>query len=477
MIKIYKSEIEAGIGDLVKGSASIAYTQPLRQSKLSDELQSKASKFFSEQKLTKAFNVDGLFFTDFVLVSTIWNLNDDVFDPEEVWMARNTPVHKPSNINHVERDIIGHITSSYPIYNNLDEVQVISEDTALDDLPEIYHLINSGVIYTEWEDKVYEQRVHEVIEQIKAGTKYVSMECRFKGFDYAVMAPNGAMSLVARNSETAFLSKYLRCYGGKGEYEGYRIGRLLRNIRFTAHGYVNEPANPQSIIFKQDKNDISAKFDKTNPLILKDGVYSLQMPKTSKANLNKEFDNMNELEQKVAELTAQLETLTASLEAAKAENEKLVSELKSVSEAKSSLDEELKVIRANEKKAKRVAFLVEGGVAKEAAEAKVAAFENLTDEQFTLVANEVIEAAKKDKELKDAKDKAKSEAEAEAKKKADEEAKKKAEDEAKAALDKKPEDVIIPQDDDSEDMKKTRASISELFSQMLQAKAKKNNKN
>jgi hypothetical protein len=475
MIKVYKSEIEAGIGDLVKTSASIAYTQPLKPSNLTDELKSIASQQFAD--LGKKVNVDGIFATDFVLVSTIWNLNDDVFDPEEVWIARSTPVHKPSNINHIERDIIGHITSCYPIYNNLDEVQVIPEDTALDDLPEIYHLINSGVIYTEWEDKEFEQRVHEVIEQIKANKKFVSMECRFKGFDYAVMASNGAMNLITRNSETAFLSKYLRCYGGKGEYEGYRIGRLLRNIRFTAHGYVDEPANPQSIIFKQDKNDVSAKFDKTNPLILKDGVYSLQMPKASKDNLNKEFDNMNELEQKVAELTAQINTLTASLEAAKAENEKLVSELKSVSEAKSSLDEELKVIRANEKKAKRVAFLVEGGVEKEVAETKVAAFENLSDDQFTLVANDVIEAAKKDKELKEAKEKAKREAEAEAKKKAEDEAKKKADDEAKAALDKKPEDIVIPQDDDSEDMKKTRASISDLFGQMLQAKANKNKKN
>ena len=50
---------------------------------------------------------------------------------------------------------------------------------------------------------------------------FVSMECIFRGFDYAVQAPDGNKHIVARNEETAFLTRHLRSYGGTGEYQDH----------------------------------------------------------------------------------------------------------------------------------------------------------------------------------------------------------------------------------------------------------------
>ena len=47
-----------------------------------------------------------------VLVSTGFNLNGDVFTPEELFAAKDSPVNKPINIEHNEKDIVGHMVSS-----------------------------------------------------------------------------------------------------------------------------------------------------------------------------------------------------------------------------------------------------------------------------------------------------------------------------------------------------------------------------
>ena len=36
--------------------------------------------------------------------------------------------------------------------------------------------------------------------------------------------------VIARDENSAFLTKHLRAYGGTGQYDGYTVGRLLRSI-------------------------------------------------------------------------------------------------------------------------------------------------------------------------------------------------------------------------------------------------------
>lgn len=481
-MKIFKSEVEAGIAHIIKSNASIAYCQPISKTILKQQDILDLSK--AAMSLTNPLQFSDLYPTDSILVSTIWNLNDDVFDSLEVWMARKTPEDKPSNLDHAERDIVGHITGCYAM--DMDG-NIIPDDTILDDLPDTYHIVNSGVIYKTWQDPVFAEKVKQLIESIEKNEMYVSMECMFRGFDYAVVTPEGKNEVVARNEATAFLSKHLRAYGGEGKYQGHKIGRLLRNITFSGKGYVKTPANPGSIIFTKEKG-FSFVYDKNNPFLDKDGVYLLQMPKASIVTSETEKNIMTEQETKIAELTAQVaalakdnEALKASVDSAKAETEKLQSELKSANEAKASADAELSKVRAAEKLSKRIAQLVDGGFTKEEAEKKVNSFDSLSDEQYDLVATELVDAAKKKKDAEDFMMKKKDEmtkcTEEEAKKKAEDDAaaaKKKADEEAitKAELEK---GVIVPQSGDEDKAAQTRASLSEMFGKFIAQKTKVKN--
>ncbi len=411
-MKIFSQEIKDGLKEKIQASASIAYSIPIesvKDSKLSLEI-IKACKCDTEHKAS-----EGLYPTKSILVSTVWNLNDDVFDPQETWPARSTPIDKPTNLEHDETKIVGHMVDSWPIN---DKGEIIPEETAVDELPDLYHIVNSAVIYTLWQDKERSDRAQKLIAQIEAGEKFVSMECLFKGFDYAVKSPDGSSHVIARSAETAFLTKHLRAYGGDGIYQGHKVGRLLRNITFSAKGYVDKPANPDSIILKGEEfsrsttNQNSVVFQEDGVLIFSSkAAHELENQTMSDVNKVEELTKkIAELEaksaadlkaanDKIAELTqsvdsgkAEVKTLSESLVAEKAKSDELV---KSLDESKASLDKvnsELASVKASELKAKRISKLVAGKVTKEVAEAKVEKFANLNDEQFDIVADALIAA-------------------------------------------------------------------------------------
>ena len=135
-------------------------------------------------------------------------------------------------------------------------------------VPGFFHLLNSSVIYKSWTDKDTNDSVMSLIAKIEANEKYVSMECMFKGFDYAVITPEGENRIVARTEESAFLTKHLRAYGGNGEFEGHRVGRLMRRMTFSGKGYVDTPANPQSVILARNEGRQFTAASENNPLFL-----------------------------------------------------------------------------------------------------------------------------------------------------------------------------------------------------------------
>ena len=172
-----------------------------------------------------------------ILVSTSWNKNDDVFDKDEVWASKDTPKYKPTNLEHNEKQIVGGIIDNWAVDENFNLI-----DTNIDhnNLPDHYHILVSSVIYKQWQDPEYRDRVFDLIDKIEAGDKYVSMESIFNGFDYAVIAPDGKHHILSRSDETAFLTQHLRSYGGTGSYQDHHIGRLLRNITFSGKGFVDK---------------------------------------------------------------------------------------------------------------------------------------------------------------------------------------------------------------------------------------------
>lgn len=438
-MQIYQSELAvAGLPEKMENRC-IAYVSPLFQSlKCSNKA---VSKTISKLSLSYASDRDSdLFPTKSLLVSTNWNLNDDVFSPYEVWNARHTPSHKPTNIEHDEHNLVGHITNTWAIDN---DGNIISENTIVNELPDIYHIINGAVIYKTWQDEKLIDRTEALIQSIKDGEMFVSMECLFSSFDYAII-DDCEYKIISRNKDTAWLTKHLRAYGGSGIYEHKKIGRLLRNIVFCGKGYVKNPANPESIIF--DVASVGFDFSKAsvisdfkqNTIFQSNGVslnkndnkkgesnmtellqkqneklesQVLQLKEEldkanqiiANANTSQLKDKIESLEVHVKELEESLASKTSEVENHVEANESLKKELEEVKEVKASLEKEVEKVKAAELIVNRVSILVDGGIDKNVAKEKVSIFSNLSDEQFNLVANEIMAA----KKMKDEEDKEK----------------------------------------------------------------------
>lgn len=385
---------------------------------------------FAEPKLTQSFAVaaddlpaessDELYYTKSILVTTNWNKNDDIFLPEETWAARKTPVNKPTNLWHDQDKIIGHITSQWII----DAEGNFVDDSSDENMPELFHICNGAVIYKYLPNRsqAMSDEVEKLIEGIEANEIFVSMEALFRGFDYAIIEEDGtSFSIVQRKADTAFLSKHLRAYGGDGVYGNKKIGRILRKISFSGKGYVDKPANPESIIFS---------FANLNIDLEKSGVYisrgtnKEELSNMSLELLQKQLDeakaeneklkgvntdlqsqvaqvNVEKYEKQITDLKSTIDGLNSEISIAnekienltsvKAENEKRIEDLTG---EKAELEKSLASIKQESVSAKRISMLVEAGVAKEVAVAKVEKFINLNDEQFEDIANTVIDLVK-----------------------------------------------------------------------------------
>jgi hypothetical protein len=403
MIPIYQTErAVAGLAEKIEQQTTIAYLSPIFN--IFPDIESHKVIAETINKLVVASENDSdLYRTKSILVSTNWNKNDDVFDKVECWNARNTPSHKPTNIGHDEHQLCGHITNTWAIDT---EGKIIADNINLDDLPSLYHIVNGAVIYTAWNDEKLIERTQNLIAEIKDGKKFVSMECLFSDFDYAecdIDSDGKDFKVIAREEATAYLTKHLRAYGGTGQYNNKKIGRLLRNITFCGKGYVDKPANPNSVIFA---NWIYPEIEKAEKIIdlNSDSVYDNEKTRGEKMNPD-ELKELNDklqasetklvdAEKKSAELVDSNQKLVAKvteLEVVIAEKDKSIDEL---IKSKSELAEELNKVRANELKTNRISKLVDGGIEKETATKKVELFISLSDEQFNAVAEELINAAK-----------------------------------------------------------------------------------
>ena len=407
---IYESEKLDGLSEVLSAKSSIVYASLLEQSN-SEISHTKARK--ENQALAGIEDTD-LYYTQSILVTTSWNKNDDIFDAKEVWLARSTPMHKPTNLEHDEKTIVGHITSNWPIDEN---GELINESLPINQLPEKFHILTGSVIYKGFTEPELRNRAENLIEEIEAGDKYVSMECFFKSFDYGLInKSNGSFHILPRNEDTAFLTKHLRAYGGQGEHENYKIGRVLRDITFSGKGFVNRPANPESIIFTKDnlKNttesaSIIKNLNEKNDNSTKEGVFSNQ------ANLketNMSVESTTATEEVLAPVvetetitvdTPVVETETEEAKAAKKMKEDMMKkeeEMKKMKAALETIQAELSAanealaaykmkeeeMAKKEKKMKRMAALIENGITEEVASATVDKFEGLDDAAFESIA-------------------------------------------------------------------------------------------
>lgn len=307
-IPIFKAEKEAGLEDLIKTSSAIALCG---DANIVDSFDIPSST--RSYLLTKAENKNqiDLTYLKTILVSTGWNLNDDVFDPLEMWSAKSSPEDKPFNYEHCQDDIIGHITGCYAIKPNGD---VILDNLDSKSIPDHYHIVASSVLYKIWENAEKQERMDNILAEISENKWFVSMEALFRGFDYAIKSSKG-VEIVARNEKTAFLTKYLKAYGGSGKFEDAKIGRVLRNIVFSGKGLVRKPANPESVILSSSK---ALGYNQNEPIKENNEMNELTLAQDKANQLQSELENTQaELAKMKAEkqLTDRTSTIASKLEA------------------------------------------------------------------------------------------------------------------------------------------------------------------
>jgi hypothetical protein len=428
-IPIYQQEIRDGLQEAIASSSIACVAVAEADVKPSPEAVQELQKILASNQngeLALAENKEqiDLFYLKSILVSTGWNKNDDVFDHKELWDAKDTPEDKPFNFMHDEKDIIGHITAN--------EV-VDFEGNALDpngDVPKEFNILTSAVIYTEWSDPEQRSRMAKIIAEIEDNKWFVSMECLFPNFDYALKNSKGELRVIRRDEASAFLTKHLRSYGGTGTYEDYQVGRLLRNLSFSGKGLVSKPANPRSVIL--EGNDF---FDESQAKVL---TLSSLKEKNMSDSFKEQVDDLraelaeakaaNEAlkEKVVAEQRAEFEEKIQALEATIAEQSAKITEQASahedlstsLTEAQEALAakekdfkekmEELREMKKKEAMQKRKAQLEEVGVDAEQASATITEFEDVDDATF----DKIVAAMKKvadmhgDKKKEDEKEKA-----------------------------------------------------------------------
>ena len=339
-MKIYQSEIDDGLRDQVLTNNTLAWD--IVAESFTPEINIKSSAL--EKIIAENKDQIDLYYLRSILVTAGWNKNDDVFHPQELWDARDTPEDKPFNFMHDERDIIGHITGNTVV--DVEGNEIASDES----LPDTFNILTTAVVYTEWSDPSQRERMRKIVAEIEEGKWFVSMECLFPDFDYALAREDGQTEVVTRDEASAFLTKHLRAYGGTGEYDNYRVGRLLRNLSFSGKGLVSKPANPNSVIL-----DRTGSYGGENISFTQDKTLTISSIKEIKMSdsYEKQIDDLraelaeakaaNEaLQEKVAaEQQAEFDAKIATFEATLAEKDEQISGFESkVSEVEATVAEQ-----------------------------------------------------------------------------------------------------------------------------------------
>lgn len=405
-MQAYEQEILDGLEDVLKEQNSIAFLSPAIAVTVDDSKKDEYKSILLDAAYADIENkqIDLMYIED-ILASIGWNSNDDVFDPIETFRAKDTPVDKQFNFMHQQDKIIGHITSSKVVDI---EGKVIAPSTKEENLPQYFDVISNSVIYTKYRDKTKQEEMDTLVAEILDNKWYVSMECLFPTFDFAIITASGEQRIIKRNKDTAYLTKYLKAYGGTGYVNGNKIGRLLRNFTFSGKGLVTNPANKKSVILNSIAN---VQFNATETIeqmekvemtidqkMYDDLKAELAASKAEVTSLKSKTDESvaNSFKNKVEGLEAQIASLTEKNTASANEVEnykklsaekdaKIVDLEKSVAEVNETLAStktELESTKADIAKTSRLAKLVKVGVEDKKAEEIVTKFATASEEMF-----------------------------------------------------------------------------------------------
>lgn len=412
MMKIYPDEVKNGLAEVIQASAKINFAStPYMDVKPSSIIFASLDlmKNIGEQKDLAPFQS--------ILVSTGWNANRDIFTNREAWAARNTPVNKQVNLGHTA-DIVGHMVSSSVVdFNGV----LIPDDTKFENLPNDFDIIAAAVLYKKHPNEDLRAEIAELIPKIANGEAHVSMECFFNDFDYGLMKDDEQM-IVARNEDTAWLTKHLWQFGGHGEYNGYTLGRVIKNLTFSGKGIVDNPANKRSIIFSEMKSfssrdikldtsfiSVSEKIKKEKKMSEENTVSKeaydkvvAELEKIRQGEVAQLQEKVETYDEVVAKLNTEIEELQDKIAEAEENSEKYANEAKASKENADTklaeleaLHKELDEIKAKSLRTERISKLITAGVAETEAGEIADEWSAANDEQFNKIVamqKEVIEA-------------------------------------------------------------------------------------
>jgi len=412
-MKIYETEKTDGLTDKINQSViNLSASCSISDKKLTkiefDEFIAtlKSNANFDSLKDLTGMDQPDLALLVSVLVSTGWNLNDDVFLSEELITAKDTPIHKPIDYQHDSKIILGHIIKSRLVDKTGKEINVPVEAKDFD-------IEVAGVLYKSM--PVIDILIKDIIEKANSGQMFVSMECFFNDFSYSFKDAKGESRIVARDESTSFLTKYLRVYGGSGEYKGYKVGRVLKNIVFGGQGLVENPANPDSVIRIAASKTVSDKIE------LKGGAETMEIEEMKKkldealstvtardaqiAHLLKEMESFKELNKQEAEkaivafetkakeqnqintdLTAKLTVALETIKTLETDKATITKELETVKAKAVEFGKELLEIKKREKANERFLKLSQlKAIEEKDKEATLKELAELSDETFATI--------------------------------------------------------------------------------------------
>lgn len=243
----------------------------------------------------------------------------------------------PSALGHEHELMIFEGGSFVSLPNSIRNKIVVTASASEEKLniPDRFHIVADSYLYK----AAFPEKVLDVKTEAATGNKFVSMECYFNDYDYKF-----GDKIVARNKETAFLDSHLKCRGGSGNFNGYSVGRVLRNIIFSGMGITDNPANKESVIIASTQVQEPQRFienpEELNKIIEENRVINVESIIGEKTSMSK--GSMKEtgmsLEKKIADLEAAL--ASKDVEIAKLQGAEVQAQIEELNSSVASLAQE-----------------------------------------------------------------------------------------------------------------------------------------
>ncbi len=195
-------------------------------------------------------------------VINVFNKNDDGIDTATAMAIKDYFVHKPTNIEHNKKNIVGHIVSSGFSSKQTDELMEIGDLNSQDP----FNIALGAVVYASANREFAEMIARSVDEGDELyQTVSASWELGFNDYIIAAGSKNlKEAEIVSDSKQIQELSQYLRAFDGEGKMQdGTPLYRLVvgevypLGIGFTA----NPAANVKGIYLHEDKKKDEPKED------------------------------------------------------------------------------------------------------------------------------------------------------------------------------------------------------------------------